>query len=87
MLSSPLAFNSSRLVQNLIWSKKSESIKGFFPTSGKCSLLLATHKIIPLSLIIMFHEPYDISSSSFYGMWNRPTEFSISLTEDFGHTH
>lgn len=35
----------------------------------------------------MFHEPYDISSSSFYGIQNKPTEFSISLTEDFGHTH
>ena len=87
MLSSPLAFNSNRLVQNSIWSKKAKSIKGVLPTSEKCNLLLATNNIIHLSLIIMFHELYDISSTSFYGMWNRPSEFSMLLTLDFRYTH
>lgn len=50
MFSSPLAFNSNRLVQNSIWSKKARSIKGFFPTSGKCNLLLATNR--PFSCLL-----------------------------------
>lgn len=79
MLTSPLAFGSNRLVQNLVWSKKA--------TSGKCSLPLATNKIIHLSLIIMFHKRYGMSSTSFYGMQNRTSEFSVSLTEDFRCKH
>lgn len=87
MLSSLLAFNSNRLVQNIIWPKKAKSIKGFFPTSGKCNLLLATNKTIHLSLVVMFHELYDILSNSFYGMRNKPSEYSILLAEDFRHAH
>lgn len=40
-----------------------------------------------LLLIITFHGVKDISSTSFYEMQNRLSEFSVSLTEDFRHTY